>query len=171
MVKPTGQRKTIADLRHDERNARRHTPRNIGMIAHSLQSFGAARGIVIDEDGTVLAGNGVLEAAAQAGIENVRVIETDGSEIVAVQVKHLTPEQKRQYAIADNRTTDLSEWDTEQLAAFLDEGSDLGQWFFEDELADLINAAPDVEFPEYTESVADDVAFCECPNCGHRFPK
>jgi hypothetical protein len=29
----------------------------------------------------------------------------------------------------------------------------------------------DIEFPEYDESVADDVEFCECPNCGHKFPK
>lgn len=139
----TNHPRTIADLRHDPQNARRHTPRNIGMIAHSLQQFGAARGIVIDEDGTVLAGNGVLEAAAQAGIENVRVIETDGTEIVAVQVRHLTDEQKRQYAIADNRTTDLSDWDTDVLQAFLDEGTDLGDWFFEDELAGILEEAAD----------------------------
>lgn len=30
---------------------------------------------------------------------------------------------------------------------------------------------PNVEFPEYDESVADDVEMCECPKCGHRFPK
>jgi hypothetical protein len=30
---------------------------------------------------------------------------------------------------------------------------------------------PDVEFKEYDESAADDVQYCECPNCGHKFPK
>lgn len=30
---------------------------------------------------------------------------------------------------------------------------------------------PDVEFKEYDESVADDVEYCECPNCGHKWPK
>lgn len=30
---------------------------------------------------------------------------------------------------------------------------------------------PDVDFKEYDESVADSVAYCDCPACGHRFPK
>jgi len=42
-------------------------------------------------------------------------------------------------------------------------------------LADLASDAgvipPDVEFPEYTEDVENDVQYCECPSCGHRFPK
>jgi hypothetical protein len=32
-------------------------------------------------------------------------------------------------------------------------------------------AVPEVDFKEYDESVADEVQYCECPNCGHRFPK
>lgn len=42
-------------------------------------------------------------------------------------------------------------------------------------LADLATregiVPPDVEFKEYDESVADEVQYCECPSCGHRFPK
>lgn len=30
---------------------------------------------------------------------------------------------------------------------------------------------PDVTFKEYDEGVADEVKYCECPNCGHKFPK
>ena len=52
---------------------------------------GAARSIVIDEDGVVLSGNATIEAAAQAGIDRVKVVEADGNEIVAVQRKGLTP--------------------------------------------------------------------------------
>ena len=141
------------------------------MIAESLQRFGAARGIVVDEDGTILAGNGVLEAAAQTGIEQVRLIPVDGNEIVAIQVSHLTDEQKRQYAIADNRTTELSEWDTEQLQALIDDGVDLSAFWFEDEMAAVLNAVSDVSFKEYDESIEDEVQYCECPACGHRFPK
>ena len=42
-----------------------------------------------------------------------------------------------------------------------------------DELEALVAAAsvPDVAFKEYDESVADDVQYCECPKCGHKFPK
>lgn len=38
-------------------------------------------------------------------------------------------------------------------------------------LAELGGAAPDIEFKEYDESVENDVEYCECPNCGHKFPK
>jgi len=48
---------TLASLRPDPNNARRHTPRNVGMIETALREVGAARSIVIDEDGVILAGN------------------------------------------------------------------------------------------------------------------
>ena len=64
----------LADLKPDPRNARAHTPRNIGMIEAALGEIGAARSIVIDEDGVVLAGNATIEAAVQAGIERVQVV-------------------------------------------------------------------------------------------------
>lgn len=30
---------------------------------------------------------------------------------------------------------------------------------------------PNVEFKEYDESIEEQVEYCECPNCGHRWPK
>ena len=48
---------SIADLTPDPANRRKHNPRNIGMIVESLQKVGAARSIVIDEQGNILAGN------------------------------------------------------------------------------------------------------------------
>jgi hypothetical protein len=30
---------------------------------------------------------------------------------------------------------------------------------------------PDVEFREYDEGIENEVQYCECPNCGHKFPK
>src|SRR5437870_4756050 len=58
----------LADLTPDLQNRRAHTPRNLAMIVDALQQVGAARSIVIDEDDVVLAGNGVIAAAADAGI-------------------------------------------------------------------------------------------------------
>jgi len=49
---------TIADLTHDPKNARKHGKRNLDTIAKSLEECGAARSIVIDENGVILAGNG-----------------------------------------------------------------------------------------------------------------
>jgi len=94
---------TIADLNPDPTNARSHSPRNIGMLVDSLQQLGASRSIVIDEEGTVLAGNGVVEAAAEAGITKVRVVDVAGDELVAVRRTGLTPEQKVDLALRDNR--------------------------------------------------------------------
>jgi hypothetical protein len=48
---------SLASLRPDPRNARRHTPRNDGLNVDALHEVGAARSIVIDEDDTILAGN------------------------------------------------------------------------------------------------------------------
>ena len=98
---------------------------------------GAARSIVIDEDNVILAGNGVTEAAAEAGITKVRVIDVDGETLVAVRRKGLTAEQKRALAMYDNRTAELAEWNPEQLQADLDAGLTLEPWFSEKEQARL----------------------------------
>ena len=91
----------IRDLVPDPQNRRTHTPRNLGMIVDALHHVGAARSIVIDEDDVVLAGNGVIEAAAEAGITTVRVIEANGHEIIAVRRRNLSAAQKRQLALYD----------------------------------------------------------------------
>lgn len=111
------------------------------MVVDALHAVGAARSIVIDEQGVILAGNGVVDAAAEAGITKVRVVDVDGSEVVAVRRSGLTPEQKRALAIYDNRTGELAEWNTEQLAADAAAGLDLQPWFSENELADLLQRA------------------------------
>ena len=112
----------IKDLKPDPANARKHNPRNIGQIVSALHEVGAARSIVIDEDNYILAGNGVTEAAAIAGIENVKVVEVDGNTIVAVRRTGLTPEQKKRLALFDNRTAELAEWDIDQLKIEFDAG-------------------------------------------------
>jgi DNA modification methylase len=108
------------------------------MVVDALHLVGAARSIVIDEDNVVLAGNGVTEAAAEAGITKVHVVDVDGSTLVAVRRSGLTPEQKRALAIYDNRTAELAEWDADQLQADVAAGLSLQPWFSEDEAAALL---------------------------------
>jgi DNA modification methylase len=134
----------LKDLTSDPRNARKHSPRNVGLIERSLNEVGAARSIVVDEDGVVLAGNATIEAAAQAGIERVRVIEADGNEIIAVQRRGLTDEQKTRLALFDNRTAELADWDASVLAELADE-TDLSQLFSGEELAAIFAATPQSE--------------------------
>jgi ParB-like chromosome segregation protein Spo0J len=136
---------TIADLRPDPENARRHTPRNIGTIVDALHAVGAARSIVIDEDGVILAGNGTVEAAAEAGITRLRVVDADGEEVIAVRRRGLTPEQKRRLALADNRSAELAEWDYAalqgQLKALEAEGANLlTLGWSQDELDPILNS-------------------------------
>jgi hypothetical protein len=129
----------LGQLKHDTQNARKHNPRNIGMVADGLQEVGAARSIVIDEDGVILAGNGVVEAAGQVGIEKVKVVDADGETIVAVRRSGLTPEQKTRLALLDNRTAELAEWDTDILAELQDQDEALLAGLFEsDELDKLL---------------------------------
>jgi len=129
---------SITSLVGDHKNARRRTDRSSQLIKESLQKYGAARSIVIDEENRILAGNGTIEGAKAAGLKNVRIIETDGTEVIAVRRTGLTEDQKVGLALADNRTADLSEWDAEMLHQ-LSEEHDLSPWFEQEDLDELLN--------------------------------
>lgn len=100
----------IASLRLDPRNARKHGEKNLKAIEDSLRRFGQQKPIVVLADGTVIAGNGTLEAAKRMGWTHIDIARTslEGSEATA-------------YGIADNRAADLAEWDNAALGALLDE--------------------------------------------------
>ena len=100
----------ISDLLLDERNANKGTERGNAMIEHSLRQFGAGRSILIDKKGRVIAGNKTLENAAAMGLEDLVVVQTDGTKVVAVQRMDLDLARNpmaRELAIADNRTACL----------------------------------------------------------------
>lgn len=146
-VKPRSTKSTpekaqsIAELRTDPSNLRVHNPRNIGMLVDSLHSVGAARSVVIDEENTILAGNGVIEAAAEAGLTKLHIVDTDGDTIVAVRRTGLTPEQKQKLAIYDNRSNELSGWDADALLALEQSGHDLSAYFYPEEIESLAGQA------------------------------
>jgi len=127
----------LADLKPDRNNARKHNPRNIGMVANSLREVGAARSGVIDEDGNILAGNGTYEALSEAGIEKVKIVQADGNEWVVVQRKGLSEKQKLKLALYDNRSAELAEWDKEVLADI--DPEIMESMFSTDELEDLLD--------------------------------
>jgi len=142
----------IKDLIPDQTNRRKHNPRNIGMITDSLNAVGAWRSIAIDENDVVHAGNGVIEAAADAGITKLRIVEAEGDEIIAVRRRGLTDEQKRLAAMYDNRTSELAEWDIEQLKADAVDGLDLKPFFFEGELGSLFDQIENVNLDDFFQS-------------------
>jgi hypothetical protein len=112
------------------------------MLSRSISDFGAARSIVVDENGVVLCGNGTVEAAAIHGINRVLVIPTDGNTLVAVQRTDLSPTAKTGLALADNRSSDTSEFSGRMLAELMEADTmlDISPWFTEEEFSALLKA-------------------------------
>ncbi|MCC6425919.1 MAG: site-specific DNA-methyltransferase [Phycisphaerales bacterium] len=120
----------IGTITGDPANLRLHGPRSIEAIKASFRRFGQQKPIVVDAYGVTIAGAGQLEAAKQLGWTHIAAVKSNlaGADRVA-------------YAIADNRTAELSAWDEESLAATLAAMSavDLESLSFSAaELADLI---------------------------------
>jgi hypothetical protein len=161
---------SLDSLQPDSRNARKHSQDNLDLISDALREVGAARSIVIDEDGVILAGNATVEAAKAAGLTHMQVVDADGETVIAVRRSGLTPEQKRRLALFDNRAAELADWDREVLLA-LAADTDLSGLWQDDDLAALLGEVPQIEFPEYDESAAKEVLSVTCPECGHTFPR
>lgn len=159
-----------------KRNSGPPLHRSALLIAESLKRFGAARSIVIDENGRILAGNGTVEGAKAAGISKVRIIEAQGDELIAVKRSGLSEEQKIGLALADNRTSDLSEWDALMLEQ-LSETHDISPWFEPEDLNALIGAGEITSTPKEYEGAQelDPKNFSEfehtCPRCQFEFNK
>jgi hypothetical protein len=133
----------IGALKLDQENVRLHGDSNLEMIADSLVDAGAARSIVIDEDNNIVVGSGTTEAAMGVGFKTVRVIEADGTELVAVRRRGLTEEQKRMLKLRDNRAGELAIWNAEVLQGYADQGIDLGIVFNEMDLDAILAASGD----------------------------
>jgi DNA modification methylase len=101
----------IGSLRPHPRNARTHSKKQIGLIKGSIEKFGQIKPIIVDDEDTILAGHGFIEAARLAGLTHVAVI----------RFSHLTEAQKRAYLIADNKIAEQAGWDREMLAIELGE--------------------------------------------------
>ena len=130
----------IDSLSPDPANLRLHPARNLDAIKSSLKRFGQQKPIVVDQNGIVRAGNGTLAAAKSLGWKTIDVVRTE-----------LTGSDATAFAIADNRSAELANWDDDALARQLDslraEGFDLtATGFDEKELTKLLDDP--VEVPE-----------------------
>jgi DNA modification methylase len=133
----------ISSLTPDQHNANRGSERGAYMIEQSLQKLGAGRSIVVDKNGRIIAGNKTAETAEAIGLDDVLVIETDGTKLVAVKRVDLDLDDPqglaRQLAYADNRAGQVSlDFDPDVIMADLEAGLDLGDWWHENELDELI---------------------------------
>lgn len=97
-----------------ERNNKIHTEEQVKKIAKSIKELWFRAPILIDENNIILAGHGRLAAAKKLKLKEVPVI----------QYTDLTEEQKKKYRLLDNRLSDLSEYDLENLKFELQELND-----------------------------------------------
>ena len=134
-------KRKISELIPDHANANKGTERGRYALEASLRQYGAGRSILLDKNGRIIAGNKTVEVAADVGLDDVLVVQTDGKQIVAVQRTDLdidSPEG-RGLAYADNRVGELSlEWDAEQVLADLNAGMDLSGLFFDFEIDKIL---------------------------------
>lgn len=106
----------MSELKFDPKNYRIHGEKNKRLIQKSLVDCGAGRSILIDKEDCIIAGNGVYEQAQELGLK-VRVIESDGTELIAIKRTDLKTEDARRkaLALADNYTSDTSVFDIEAV--------------------------------------------------------
>lgn len=123
----------ISSLNPDSANVRKHDEKNLDAIRSSLARFGQQKPIVVGAGNIILAGNGTYQSAKALGWDEIDIVRTTltGAEAVA-------------YAIADNRTGELAEWDDEALASVLQsldgDGILEGTGFGGDDLGELLEA-------------------------------
>ena len=99
----------IESLALDPQNARTHSKRNLDAISASLNKFGQRKPIVV-HNGVVIAGNGTLEAAKLLGWKEISISKCPDEWDV---------ETAKAYALADNRSAELAEWDESVLVSQL----------------------------------------------------
>lgn len=142
---------TIENLIPDDHNFNKGTQYGMHLMEESLGKFGAGRSILLDKNNRIIAGNKTAETYASLGKEKVRVIETDGNELIAVKRIDVDLDTKlgREMALADNATTQINlSWDAVEIGKMQDEfGIDVDEWG----ISDYINAIPEAEDANTTE--------------------
>jgi DNA modification methylase len=128
------ERRTLAQIVPSARNARTHSAAQLDQIAASMREWGVTTPILLDENGTVIAGHGRVLAAQKLGFTELPVMIARG----------WTKEQIRAYALADNKLALNAGWDPELLRLELTDLKAMGVGlhllgFADDELADIFS--------------------------------
>src|ERR1700726_3356258 len=108
--------RAIDEMTPDPANARQHSKKQILKLANSIETFGFNVPVLVDAELNVISGHGRLAACRALGLAEVPILRLD----------HLSPAQLRAFMIADNRLTELAQWDDRLLAQQLKDLSLLG---------------------------------------------
>lgn len=108
------ERVKISDLKAPPRNVRKHNSKQITEFKRSLTMFGQIRPVVIDEEGVIWCGNGLVEAARELAWETVDVYRLSG----------LSVKQKHKLMITDNRIYSLGFDDYDSINKIIEEIGD-----------------------------------------------
>jgi ParB-like nuclease domain len=92
-------------------NIRTHSKKQIGQITRSIERFGFIGPVLIDDSDRIIAGHARVEAAKRLGLDQVPIL----------RVTHLSAAERKAYAIADNRLSELAGWNGEMLSVELEE--------------------------------------------------
>ncbi|MGA8944199.1 MAG: ParB/Srx family N-terminal domain-containing protein [Thermoactinomyces sp.] len=193
------QKVPLSELKPPEKNARIHPKRQIQEMIRSVRMFGQIRPLIVDENGVILAGNGLFEALKEMG-------ETEAD---LLRLTHLTESEKKKLILTDNRIYSLGIDDNEAMMEILTELKDeldipgFDDDFLKDLLGDLeeteqqmaeygkLNQSEITQFQEAAERKARKMEKAvppltqaptespktttepnptiECPHCGGRF--
>jgi len=152
----------IAGLHLDPANARKHNDKNLDAIKASLAKFGQRKPVVVQREGMIVrAGNGTLAAAKALGWTEVAAVVLDDDNATASQ-----------FAIADNRTAELAEWDNETLATLLDGMDEQDRESLGFSASDMDSLLTMLMPPTSSTEEIEVDAFqmdCKCPKCGFEF--
>lgn len=136
----------ISDIKPYENNARLHPEEQLEKIANSIREFGFITPVIIDENNTILVGHGRTLAAERVGL----------TEIPYRRITNLTEEQKRAYILADNKLSDIAEWDEELLKMELESITlDMTDFGFEDFEINIDEEITEIEEDEVPEPPAE----------------
>lgn len=158
------ERVAISRLTEDPANARRHDRRNLDAIVHSLSRFGQTRPLVVSEELLVIAGNGTLTAMRELGWTHALVTRVPFESVGAM----------RAYALADNKTSELAQWNTPVLLETLEDlaltGWAIDELGFEPHDLAAYNRRNAKEAPEEFPAFDDDIetTYC-CPQCAYEW--
>ena len=126
--KPMGNK--ITDLKFDNKNFNKGTQYGKKLMEQSLSKFGAGRSILIDKNNRIIAGNKTTENFGELGLEDVKIVETDGKTLIAVKRNDidLSTPQGREFALADNQSAKTNiDFDFELLGSEF-ENNELEEW-------------------------------------------